>query len=107
MLRSVLEILTYSHIRIPRFLRSGDHRQASVPKSLENDFPLLPVQSERPVRRCSHWFPQALFPFIIRGFVSSNADVAQVVEQRIRNAWVGGSNPSVGTNKNKGLRHSA
>ena len=25
------------------------------------------------------------------------ADVAQVVEQRIRNAWVGGSNPSVGT----------
>ncbi len=27
----------------------------------------------------------------------SGADVAQLVEQRIRNAWVGGSNPSIGT----------
>ena len=27
----------------------------------------------------------------------TNAGVAQVVEQRIRNAWVGGSNPSTGT----------
>ena len=27
----------------------------------------------------------------------TKAGVAQVVEQRIRNAWVGGSNPSTGT----------
>ncbi len=25
------------------------------------------------------------------------ADLAQLVEQRIRNAWVGGSNPLIGT----------
>ena len=26
-----------------------------------------------------------------------NADIAQLVEQRIRNAWVGGSSPLIGT----------
>jgi hypothetical protein len=34
----------------------------------------------------------------------SGAEVAQLVEQRIRNAWVGGSIPSFGTNKIKDLR---
>ena len=32
-----------------------------------------------------------------------SADVAQLVEQRIRNAWVGGSNPSTGTMKTANL----
>ncbi len=32
------------------------------------------------------------------------AGVAQLVEQRIRNAWVGGSNPSAGTNKTKSVK---
>jgi hypothetical protein len=33
----------------------------------------------------------------------NKAAVAQLVEQRIRNAWVGGSNPFRGTIKNKHL----
>ena len=28
---------------------------------------------------------------------NKRADLAQLVEQRIRNAWVGGSNPLIGT----------
>ena len=40
--------------------------------------------------------------YIAARFVKAvhEAGVAQLVEQRIRNAWVGGSNPSTGTNKN-------
>ena len=39
-----------------------------------------------------------LFNFILCTFHCSSAGVAQLVEQRIRNAWVGGSNPFSGTN---------
>ena len=35
--------------------------------------------------------------------IPSPADVAQLVEQRIRNAWVGGSSPSVGTSHGRGF----
>jgi hypothetical protein len=37
----------------------------------------------------------------------SSAAVAQLVEQRIRNAWVGGSNPFRGTSKTRDCGHVA
>lgn len=37
----------------------------------------------------------------------ASADVAQLVEHRIRNAQVGGSNPSIGTNNINSLRRFA
>ena len=33
-------------------------------------------------------------------FALAIADMAQLVEQRIRNAWVPGSSPGIGSNKN-------
>src|SRR5699024_1451626 len=36
-------------------------------------------------------------PAVNGSAVRASADVAQMVEQRIRNAWVGGSSPFIGT----------
>ncbi len=43
------------------------------------------------------------FPYTSRP-IFIGAGVAQLVEQRIRNAWVGGSSPSAGTRQNKSLK---